>query len=117
MSKETTVEFVPGNWIAERDPETGQAVFSQEQVMEVAVGKLQEEIDITLIWHEYETAIEYNGVREYIDLGILPEHRKDAVLSAMREIANEINGQEGTECFISMRNSKYFFTIREQETA
>lgn len=112
-----TVEFVPGNWIAERDPSTGQAVFTEEQVIEVAVGKLQKDIDVTLIWHDYESAIEYRGIREYIGLGSLQEHRKDAVLTAMREIANAINKQSGIECYVSMNNGKYFFTIRDKEEA
>ena len=110
-----TVNFVPGNWIADRDTTTGQAIFTEEQVIEVAVGKLQPDIDVTLIWHDHESAIEYRGIREYIGLGILPEHRKDAVLMAMREIANTINCQSGIECYVSMSDGKYFFTIQDKE--
>ena len=113
---EQVVEFDPAGWKPDRDRDTGEEIFSESDAIEAAAAMLNDDgIEIWTIWHAHDIAIEYQGKREYINLGLVYGSAAAALMEAMQEISCAIDAQDDTSCYLSSLHRRHYFHIRNSE--
>jgi len=99
-----------------KDTDTGEYIFDEADVLKFLIDEMNAaKINIAMITHNHDMAIEYQGRREYFGMSIASLDLLDgAVIDGMAEISNLLNDQEGIESWTAYKNGKYALHIQRE---
>lgn len=119
MTKAATIHIDPAKFKdrVPRDTDTGENIFDEGDVLKFLIDQMNEAgVDIAMIHHEYELAIEYQGRREYFSMPIASlDAPEGAVFDGMAELANMLNDYMGVESWVEYQSGRYHLHIDEKE--
>ncbi len=99
------------------DRETGDSIFGEVEVLKYLIDQLNAAgVDITMIHHDHELAIEYGGRRDYYSMPIASLDAPEvAVMDGMTELSAILTDHEGIESWVSYKDGKQSLHIAESE--
>ena len=92
-------------------------IFDEGDVLKFLIDELNAAgVDIAMIHHAHEHAIEYQGQRDYFSMGIASlDAPEGAVEDGMAELADLLNDYAGVESWTSYQHGKHCLHIAESE--
>ena len=99
-----------------RDTDTGEYIFDEADVLKFIIDRMNgAHINIAMINHDHELAIEYRGQRDYFSMGIASLDEPDgAVIDGMAELSYILNDHAGIESWTSYKNGKHALHIQRK---
>ena len=117
MNTHRTIEIDPSEFkdrvpseLADGKPEY---YFDEGDVLKFLIDQMNAaKINISMILHDHELEIEYQGLRESFSMGISSlDAPETAVVDGMAELANVLNEYENIESWIAYKNGKHSLHI------
>jgi hypothetical protein len=104
-----TTEYIP----TETGTGTTEYIFDEADVLKFLIDAMNEaRISISMINHDHEIAIEYQGKRNYFSMGIASlDAPEGAAIDGMAELSYILNDHEGIESWTSYKNEKHALHI------
>ena len=96
---------------------TVEYIFGEGDVLKFLVDQLNAAgVDISLIHHNHEIAIEYGERVDYFGIGISSlDAPETAIVEGMAELSDMLNDYEGIESWVSYKDGKHCLHIAESE--
>jgi len=96
---------------------TVEYIFGEGEVLKFLIDQLNAAgVDISMIHHDHEHAIEYQGRRDYFSPGIASlDAPEGAVVDGTAELSDMLNDHEGIESWTSYKDGKHYLHIAESE--
>jgi|GEM_PF-4313223 len=114
-NRHKTVEIDPAEFAGgvPSDVDTGERIFYESDVLEFLIDAMNDDgIDIAMINHDHELAIEYRGKRDCFSMSISAlDEPERAVIEGMAEISYIINDREGLESWTAYMYGKHTLHI------
>jgi len=109
------VEIDPAKFEAQvpKDPDADEWYFDEGDVLKFLIDQMNlAKINIAMINHDHEIAIEYRGRREYFSMGISAlDNPEDAAIAGIKELSCILNDREDIESWTAYRNGKHALHI------
>ena len=99
-----------------RDTDTGEHIFDEGDVLKFIIDALNAaKINISMVNHAHEMAIEYRGRRDYFSVGIASlDAPADAVIDGMAELSYILEDHEGIESWTAYKNETHTLHIKRK---